>query len=227
MTDDRLKLLRRKVKENRRASASTPARDDFLKQQDEWHNKIATGASRVHLVAGNILSILKTFFQRSALSIVAALILLVGVMLACEAYSLSSGIIPGPLLPKPGVPFSEAADNFNLITQTFSALDWFWFGCNCAIAVVVQILQWGSVKFILAWGNVARNGGKLPLKGFSLIVFALFCGALWYQDLTIVSSLYLRDGLSLGGILVWAWSALPSEISESIYQLQKSLPVEG
>lgn len=225
-SNDRIRRARRKAKLRKGAVMGGTPRDSFQAKQDAAHGAIAKGASNLHLYLGIALAWLKTFFQKSILSVVAMLILLVGILLAAEAYNVSSGALPGPVLPKPGVPFSAAADTITQINATFGFWEWFWVVCGAVIALVVQALQWASVKFIAARCRVGSTGGTLALKGFSLIVFAIFCGFLWWQDLQIISGLYLVGGFSLGGLLVWAWSCFPSEISESIFALQHSLPNE-
>lgn len=224
--NDRIRRIRNKAKLRKGAAAGGVERDTFQAKQDKAYGAISKGATTVHLFLGIALAWLRTFFQKSILSVVAMLILLVGILLAAEAYNVSSGALPGPILPKPGVPFSAAADTITAINQSFGFWDWFWVACGSAIALVVQALQWASVKFIAARCRVGGTGGTLALKGFSLIVFAIFCGFLWWQDLQIISGLYLVGGFSLGGLLVWAWSCFPSEISESIFALQRSLPNE-
>jgi hypothetical protein len=210
-----------------RKPSSSPARSDaYLEKQERGQKAIAKGASSLHLFLGLALSWLKTFFQRSILSIVAMLILLIGMALAAESYSLSAGTLPAAVLPKPGVAWSAAADNIKALIASFDGWQWFLLACTCFLAIAVQAIQWGSIRYLGARTRVGSTGGKLALSGWALLPFIIFVGALWWQDLQIVSGLYLAQGFTLGGLLVWFWAAFPSEIAEAFIQLQKSLPAE-
>lgn len=224
--DDRIKRLRNKAR-TRKGGAGEQPRDKYLQQQDQMHGAVSKAANVVHLFVGTILSFLKTFFQRSMLSVVAIVVLLGGMALAAEAYCVSSGALPGALIPKPGVGLDMARANIEQVIQSYGFWDWFWVGLQSGVAITVQVLQWASVKFLQTRVTTNKAGTTLALKGFGLIIFALFAGALWWQDLAVVSSLYLVGGFSLGGLLIWFWAAFPSEIAESIFSLQRSLPEEG
>lgn len=228
---DRGRLRRIKLKggTSRRSPSSIPtvSKDQYLETQDRVHGAISKGTGALHLMIGSILAGAKTFFQRSFLSILAILILITGMALAAESYLVVAGVLPGPIIPKPGVGFSAATGNLERIIQTFTFWNWFWFALVGFSAIAVQTVQWASVRFIEAQRRIAATGGKLQLNGFGLIVFILFVAGLWWLDLQIITSAYLRTGFSIGGVLVWFWAAFPSEIAESFFALQRSLPDEA
>ncbi len=200
--------------------------DTYLEKQERGQKAIAKGIGTLHLFLGLALSWLRTFFQRSILSLIAMLILLVGMALAAESYSLSAGTLPAAVLPKPGVAWGTAAKNIQAILDSFSGWEWFLLACTCFFAIAVQAIQWGSIRYLGARSRVGSTGGKLALSGWALLPFVVFVGFIWWQDLQIVSGLYLAQGFTLGGLLVWFWAAFPSEIAEAFIQLQKSLPAE-
>lgn len=235
--DDRREQIRRAMEQRKAAPTgqrptperkpSNPVRSDaYLEKQERGQRAIAKGAASLHLFLGLALSWLKTFFQRSVLSIVAMLILLIGMALAAESYSLSAGTLPAAVLPKPGIAWSAAADNIQALIASFDGWQWFLLACTSFLAIAVQAIQWGSIRYLGARIRIGSTGGKLALSGWALLPFAIFVGALWWQDLQIVSGLYLAQGFTLGGLLVWFWAAFPSEIAEAFIQLQKSLPAE-
>lgn len=220
--DERIKRLRRQSRQRKGAVGEAP-RDRYIQQQDGIHNAVSKAAGILHLFIGAALSFVRTFFQRSMLTLVALFVLVTGIALAMESYCISSEALP-PIIPKPGVSFDLARVNLQQVLETYNFWDWTWVAILSGFALLVQILQWASVRFFTTRVAVGRNGTNLALKGFHLLVFGVFCAALWYQDLSIVSGLYLANGFSFGGFIVWAWSAFPSEFSESIFALQKSLP---
>jgi len=210
-----------------RKPSSSPIRSDaYLEKQERGQKAIAKGASSLHLFLGLAMSWLKTFFQRSALSVVSMLILLIGMALAAESYSLSAGTLPTPILPKPGVAWGDAAASIKALIASFDGWQWFLLSCTVFLAIAVQAIQWASIRYLGARARVGSTGGKLALSGWALLPFIIFVGAIWWQDLQIVSGLYLAQGFTLGGLLVWFWAAFPSEIAEAFIQLQKSLPAE-
>lgn len=220
--DDRIKRLRRKSRDRKGAVGEAP-RDRYLQQQESIHQGVSKVAGMIHLFIGAALSFIRTFFQRSMLTLIALFVLVVGMALAMESYCISADALP-PIIPKPGIPFELARVNLEQVLASFGFWDWTWVAILSGFALLIQVLQWASVSFIRRRVSVGRNGTHLALKGFHLIVFAIFAAALWYWDLSVVSSLYLSGGFSFGGFIVWAWSAFPSEFSESIFALQKSLP---
>ncbi|MGG6298117.1 hypothetical protein ACQ4M4_27300 [Leptolyngbya sp. AN02str] len=232
---EQLKLYRRRAKARAAKATSThsttptaaPSRgDNYLDRQEKLHGSVAKGASAVHLALGVALSWLKTFFQRSMLSIIAMLVLLIGMALAAEVYCVAAGVLPAPIIPKPGVGFSASKEVARSLLTSSSGWDWAFMLGVAIFAVFVQILQWGSVRYIVARARIAKNGGLSPLNGFELVVFALFMIPLWYMDLSIVSSAYLVEGFSISGLFIFLWAAVPAEIANAIANLQRSLPEE-
>ncbi|MGG6297827.1 hypothetical protein ACQ4M4_25825 [Leptolyngbya sp. AN02str] len=233
-----LKLYRRKAKaraakgsaassDSTTPTAAAQSRgDSYLDRQEKLHGSVAKGASAVHLALGTALSWLKTFFQRSMLSIIAMLVLLIGMALAAEVYCVAAGVLPAPIIPKPGVGFSASKEVAQVLLTSSTAWDWAFMVGVSIFAVFVQILQWGSVRYIVAHARIAKNGGLSPLNGFELVVFGLFMIPLWYMDLSIVSSAYLVEGFSISGLFIFLWAAVPAEIANAIANLQRSLPEE-
>jgi hypothetical protein len=200
------------------------ATDDYIQKQEEGYRRISSGAATIHRFITLALSFLRTFFQRSILGVVGVLILLTGMILSAEAYCISAGVLPGSLIPKPGVSIGDAKATWDTITTTFQFIDWLWLVVNSALAVLVQSIQWSLVKVFRVRSLMSKYGVSSGMPGFLALLFYAFCGFMWFTDLSIVSSLYMAAGFSLTGFLIWIWAAFPSELCEAFFVAQKMLP---